>query len=160
MLQRALAFLLLLPALLLACPTTVVLPDGSGTSTSSQSGQGGTVSHGGGCGVDLVGDLENCPDDPGDDPCSSLTLCDTGGHAWTATCTGSGCSCQRDGLELCACDYPTLVCAGPDCCPLKYVEPCCPFPWLGHPGCLPVGAACTLNAECCNYLCFEGQCEP
>ncbi|APR82580.1 Hypothetical protein A7982_07929 [Minicystis rosea] len=101
---------------------------------------------------------------PPPDPafCNDWTLCDSGGHQWRAQCNESGCHCLVDDHELCACTFEAPPCGGAGCCDafLGVGGSCCPYPWLRHDGCTPVGADCTTNVECCNYLCTDGLCQP
>ncbi len=46
-------------------------------------------------------------------------FCDAQNNTWSADCTGSACSCSRNGVVICSCalDVAGDICAGaPDCC--------------------------------------------
>lgn len=145
----------------IACGGRVVIDpigNGGGTTTSGEGGVGTCASPA------LAGDVVTCAKAPTPDPafCIDWTLCDSGGHQWRTKCDGTGCRCLVDDHELCACTFPVSPCAGGGCCDALSNDgvQCCPYPWLGHAGCKAVGESCTLNAECCNYLCTDGQCDP
>jgi hypothetical protein len=110
-----------------------------------------------------VGDVKSCPYD-GTGSCGDGALCDDANNRFKVQCTSEGCSCIYNGTELCACTYPSPVCRdGEDeegCCVDLNVGSCCPYPWIGHLGCTPTDQHCTTNAECCNYDCWEGTCQP
>jgi hypothetical protein len=145
----------------LACGARVVVDpsDDGGTTTTSGGGGAGSCTS-----PPLVGDVLTCPKSPPPDPafCVDWTLCDTGGHRWRTQCDATGCRCLVDDHELCACAFSASPCPGATCCDALFDDgvPCCPYPWLGHAGCKPAGESCTLNAECCNYSCTDGLCDP
>lgn len=140
----------------LACGARVVV-DKAGSGTGGGGGAWSCVS------PPLAGDVSSCaapPPDPGF--CIDWTLCDEGGHRFQTKCDEGGCHCLVDDVELCACLFEAPPCGGAGCCDALNDDgvQCCPYPWLGYPGCRAVGEPCTMNADCCLYSCTAGQCDP